>query len=207
MTGIYANTPVIDIETNGTDPATCEILELSCRVYNHSFTKDVAEVKYLVKYELQALYDMYQRTDPYVQNMHKNNNLWQDLQTVAVGGQVPGYYVLPSHELGENFLQFLRTYAPHVPTDNPDKPIKPMCAGNNVEGFDLRFIELEWPEVKKHFHHRTINMSSLREVTHRVKGRDFYEENPQYVSSHRSMSDVDTCVHCYFWCLLALAGK
>ena len=150
----------LDFETTGLDPVTCEPIEVAAVVTNNAFE------------ELDAFSALIQPgREPYLwepaaRAMHDASGL----TTACIERGVPREFV------GRALISFLsRHHAASVLH----------LAGNSVH-FDRSFLVAYWPRVADMFHHRHLDVSSVRMLGERVTtARQLGGDRP-----HRAMQDV-----------------
>lgn len=116
----------IDIETLGTDPETCDVIEFAAVIDNH-----IDPVGMLPTYHCYLPKDVY-RGQPFAMAMHS-----KILHRIAV--REPGFSYIPQNLLGENFSQWLVKNGVEK-NENFYDPIELIVAGKNFPGFDQRFL-------------------------------------------------------------------
>jgi oligoribonuclease len=98
---------------------------------------------------------------PRVAAMHHENGLFDDCDAAWDRGESP-------HDALVKLTGFLKHFLPETGSD--DGPLHdrlPIVCGNNVD-FDRQFLRQHgYEDVLQHMHHRTINVSTLRELARR----------------------------------------
>jgi len=110
------------------------------------------------------------RMDEVVVKMHTSSKLLDEIaeSTITVD------------EAGARTLEFVQL---HVPTPGET----PLC-GNSI-AMDRRFLRQYLPALDNHFHYRSIDVSTLKELCRRWY-RDAYTERPQKATAHRALDDI-----------------
>ena len=83
-------------------------------------------------------------------------------------------------EAEEKILQYLTKYAPEAG--------KSPLAGNSV-GVDRLFINRDLPKVAEYLHYRTIDVSSIKELTRRWYPKVYFN-SPAKTGNHRALGDI-----------------
>ena len=93
-------------------------------------------------------------------------------------------------EAGAATLAFIKE---HVP--NPRSV--PLC-GNSI-GMDRRFLAAYLPEIEEYLHYRSIDVSTVKELSRRWYPADFAELTKGH-SAHRAMDDIkESVAEMQFW--------
>jgi oligoribonuclease len=151
----------LDFETTGLDPAAgAEPIELAAVVTDDAF-QELGAMQRLIRPMRPVA-----QWDPVCVEMHGRSGLgWQ---TIAAG--------IPLTTAGRDLTEFLYQFAPAGPLH---------LAGNSVH-FDRSFLKHYFPDVEHLFHHRHLDVSSIRMLGERVTtAPQLGGEKP-----HRAMEDV-----------------
>lgn len=105
-----------------------------------------------------------------VRAMHERSGLLTEIRASPLG--------LP--EAGARVLEYVKAHAPTPRT-------VPLC-GNSI-GMDRRFLARHLPELEGHFHYRSIDVSSLKELCRRWYPEPF-RARPDKTEGHRALTDV-----------------
>ena len=154
------------LEMTGLDPTTNVIVEIATLVTDDEL-EIIAEGPDLVIATTPAkLAEM----DSVVRDMHTRSGLLQAIESSTV----------TLDDAGRQTLDFLRQHVPEPRT-------VPLC-GNSI-GTDRRFLAAHLPEIEDHLHYRSIDVSTIKELSRR-----WYPETisgaPSKSGGHRAMDDV-----------------
>lgn len=83
-------------------------------------------------------------------------------------------------EAGQATLDFIRAHVPEPGT-------APLC-GNSI-GTDRRFLAAYLPEIDKHLHYRSVDVSTLKELARRWYP-EAYAAAPKKSHAHRALDDI-----------------
>jgi len=156
----------MDLEMTGLDPAREVIVEIATIITDDDL-EIVAEGPDLVIHQPdEALAAM----DPVVVEMHTSSGL---LDAIAAS-------TTSLDEAGAATLAFIRQ---HV----PDPRTIPLC-GNSI-GTDRRFLALHLPEIEEHLHYRSVDVSTIKELTRRWYPGAL-EAVPRKATAHRALDDI-----------------
>jgi oligoribonuclease len=156
----------MDLEMTGLDPATDRIVEIATLITDDDLNV-LAEGPDLVV----AADDEILATMPdVVRTMHTNSGLLQAIRESTT----------TLAEAGQATLDFLRQ---HIPAPRS----VPLC-GNSI-GTDRRFLAAYLPEVDGYLHYRSVDVSTIKELTRRWYPA-VYAGAPKKNGGHRAMGDV-----------------
>lgn len=156
----------MDLEMTGLDPATDRIVEIATLITDDNLNV-LAEGPDLVV----AADDEILATMPdVVRTMHTNSGLLQAIRESTT----------TLAEAGQATLDFLRQ---HIPAPRS----VPLC-GNSI-GTDRRFLVAHLPEVDGYLHYRSVDVSTIKELTRRWYPA-VYAGAPKKNGGHRAMGDV-----------------
>ena len=83
-------------------------------------------------------------------------------------------------EAGQATLAFIREHVPEART-------VPLC-GNSI-GTDRRFLAVHLPEIEDHLHYRSVDVSTIKELTRRWYPGAL-EGVPRKATAHRALDDI-----------------
>ena len=150
----------------GLDPAKDVIVEIATIVTDDEL-EIVAEGPDLVVHQpAEALVGM----EPVVVDMHTSSGL---LTAIAAS-------TITLEAAGEATLAFIREHVPEPRT-------VPLC-GNSI-GTDRRFLAAYLPEIEEHLHYRSVDVSTIKELTRRWYPGAI-EATPRKATAHRALDDI-----------------
>ena len=156
----------MDLEMTGLDPSTDVIVEIATLVTDDDL-EIIAEGPDLVIATAPAKLAAMDRV---VVDMHTRSGLLEAIKASTISLE----------DAGRQTLEFIRT---HV----PDPRTVPLC-GNSI-GTDRRFLATYLPAIEEHLHYRSIDVSSIKELSRR-----WYPEAlaaaPAKGGAHRAMGDI-----------------
>ena len=156
----------MDLEMTGLDPDRHVIVEIATLVTDDDLAVVAEGPDIVVRASDEELAAM----DDVVRSMHSRSGL---LEAIARSET-------DLAEAGRQTLDFLRSHIPEARS-------VPLC-GNSI-GTDRRFLARWLPEIDDFLHYRSIDVSTIKELTRRwypgVLGAQ-----PRKVGSHRAMGDV-----------------
>ncbi|MGH9088639.1 MAG: oligoribonuclease [Acidimicrobiales bacterium] len=156
----------MDLEMTGLDPSRHTIVEIATLVTDDDLSI-VAEGPDLVvsatEAELAAMNDV-------VREMHGNSGLLDAIRSSTFS----------LADAGAATLEFLRQ---HIP-----EPGTVPLAGNSI-GMDRRFLAVQLPEVEHYLHYRSIDVSTLKELSRRWLP-EAASGTPRKRGAHRAMGDI-----------------
>jgi oligoribonuclease len=156
----------MDLEMTGLDPAKDVIVEIATIVTDDEL-EIVAEGPDLVVHQPpEALEGM----EPVVVDMHTASGL---LTAIAAS-------TTSLEAAGEATLAFIREHVPEART-------VPLC-GNSI-GTDRRFLAIYLPEIEEHLHYRSVDVSTIKELTRRWYPGAL-EGVPRKATAHRALDDI-----------------
>jgi oligoribonuclease len=156
----------MDLEMTGLDPDRHVIVEIATLITDDNLEL-VAEGPDLVIHQpVEALALM----DDYVREMHTRSGLLAMIEASSTSAA----------DAAAQTLAFLRT---HI----PEPRSVPLC-GNSI-GTDRRFLARWFPEIEHHLHYRSVDVSTIKELTKR-----WYPEAlraaPKKARGHRALDDI-----------------
>ncbi len=150
----------------GLDPAKDVIVEIATIVTDDEL-EIVAEGPDLVVHQPpEALVGM----EPVVVDMHTSSGL---LTAIAAS-------TITLEAAGEATLAFIREHVPEART-------VPLC-GNSI-GTDRRFLAAYLPEIEEHLHYRSVDVSTIKELTRRWYPGAL-DGVPRKATAHRALDDI-----------------
>lgn len=165
----------MDLEMTGLDPARHVIVEIATIVTDDEL-EIVAEGPDLVVHQPpEALEGM----EPVVVEMHTSSGL---LKAIAAS-------TTTLEAAGQATLAFIRE---HV----PDARTVPLC-GNSI-GTDRRFLAVHLPEIEEHLHYRSVDVSTIKELTRRWYPGAL-EAVPRKATAHRALDDIRESIQELRW--------
>jgi oligoribonuclease len=155
----------IDCEMTGLDPDKDELVEIAV-VITDSELKPVAEgIDIVIKASDEALAGM----GEFVTNMHTTSGLITEIPT--------------GKSLAEAEYEVMEYVLKHVPDEG-----KAPLAGNTI-GTDRMFITKYMPRLDAHLHYRSIDVSSIKELSRRWFPRVYFQA-PEKAGGHRALADI-----------------
>lgn len=156
----------IDLEMTGLEPDRDVIVEIACVVTDSDLVLVDEGVDVVVHQADDALAVM----DDFVRTMHTKSGLVEAIRQSTIDLTTAGATVLD-----------------HVREHVPDAGVAPLC-GNSI-GTDRRFLARHLPELDGHFHYRSIDVSSIKELCRRWYPDD-YKKRPSKQEAHRALDDI-----------------
>jgi oligoribonuclease len=165
----------MDLEMTGLDPAKDVIVEIATIVTDDQL-EIVAEGPDLVVHQPdEALAVM----DPIVVEMHTTSGLLPLIKASTT----------TLEEAGAATLAFIKEHVPDVRT-------VPLC-GNSI-GTDRRFLAIYLPEIEEHLHYRSVDVSTIKELTKRWYPGAL-EATPRKATAHRALDDIRESIEELRW--------
>jgi oligoribonuclease len=156
----------IDLEMTGLDPLRHAIVEIASLVTDDEL-RLVAEGPDLVVHQPP---DVLAGMDTVVRELHTRSGLLDEVERSSIS----------LDEAGSRTLAFIRE---HVP-----QPGTAPLSGNSI-GTDRRFLAVHLPEIDRHLHYRSIDVSSIKELTRRWYP-DIFARVPEKRGGHRALGDI-----------------
>lgn len=164
----------IDCEMTGLDVSRHTLVEIACIVTDGDL-ETVAEGPDLV---ISHPPNVLERMSPWCKSTFTKNGLLEKIQSSNI-----------SMESAESqVLSFLEKH-----TNKGECPL----AGNSVSA-DRRFIEKCMPKLAKHFHYRTVDVSSFKEMARRWYP-EVFAQLPEKKSTHRALDDIRESIEELKW--------
>jgi oligoribonuclease len=156
----------MDLEMTGLDPARNTIVEIATLVTDDNLEL-VAEGPDLVIHQPP---EVLAAMDDVVKKMHTESGLLAEIEAST----------LSLEDAGKVTLEFIKT---HVPQPRS----VPLC-GNSI-GTDRRFLAVYLPEIENYLHYRSIDVSTIKELSRRWYP-DAYAAAPPKAGGHRALDDI-----------------
>jgi oligoribonuclease len=161
----------MDLEMTGLDPAKHVIVEIATLLTDDQLNIIERGPELVIKTDEQALAHM----DQVVVDMHTKSGLLDQIRASTI-----------THEqAAAETLDFLKAHIPGPGT-------VPLC-GNSI-GMDRRFLAVHMPEIEEFLHYRSIDVSTIKELTRR-----WYPEvltaAPKKEVGHRALDDVTESIN------------
>lgn len=165
----------MDLEMTGLDPVKDVIVEIATIVTDDDLNL-VAEGPDLVVHQpAEAFAGM----EDIVRDMHTSSGLLQAITASTV----------TLEEAGQATLAFIKE---HV----PDPRTVPLC-GNSI-GTDRRFLAKYLPEIEAHLHYRSVDVSTIKELTRRWYP-GLLDTVPRKATAHRALDDIRESIEELRW--------
>jgi oligoribonuclease len=156
----------MDLEMTGLDPARHVIVEIATIVTDDEL-EIVAEGPDLVVHQPpEALAGM----DEVVRTMHTSSGLLKAIEASTI----------TLEDAGRQTLEFIQQHVPDMRT-------VPLC-GNSI-GTDRRFLAIYLPEIEEHLHYRSVDVSTIKELTRRWYPGAL-DKVPRKATAHRALDDI-----------------
>lgn len=155
----------IDCEMTGLDPERDELVEIAVIITDYSLAPVDEGISVVITPSEAALDGM----NDFVRDMHATSGLLDDL---AHGVSLP-----------DAELQVLDYLNAHIPEDQ-----RPPLAGNTI-GTDRLFISRYLPAVDARLHYRSVDVSSIKELSRRWFPRAYFNA-PEKNGGHRALADI-----------------
>lgn len=156
----------MDLEMTGLNPDTDVIVEIATLITNDDLEL-VAEGPDLVIHQPP---EVLETMDDFVRNMHTKSGLLPQIEASTI----------TLEQATEQTLAFLKEHISEAGT-------VPLC-GNSI-GTDRRFLAKYTPEIENFLHYRSVDVSTIKELTRRWYP-DVLENLPQKGLSHRALDDI-----------------
>lgn len=156
----------MDLEMTGLDPTADVIVEIATLVTDDEL-EVVAEGPDLV---IATAADKLAGMDQVVVDMHTRSGLLDQIKQST----------MTLEDAGRQTLEFIKQHVP-VPRTVP------LC-GNSI-GTDRRFLAAYLPEIENHLHYRSIDVSTIKELSRRWYP-DTISGAPSKAGGHRAMDDI-----------------
>ncbi|MFC4242832.1 oligoribonuclease [Gryllotalpicola reticulitermitis] len=155
----------IDCEMTGLDPEKDELVEIAVVITDSQLKPVDQGIDIVIKASDEALAGM----GEFVTNMHTASGLITEIPT--------------GKSLAEAEYEVMEYVLAHVPDEN-----KAPLAGNTI-GTDRMFITKYMPRLDAHLHYRSIDVSSIKELSRRWFPRVYFQA-PEKAGGHRALADI-----------------
>lgn len=155
----------IDCEMTGLDLDNDALIEVAALVTDFELNQLGDGVDVVIKPEPGALEQM----GDFVRDMHTKSGLLKELE-----------YGVSMEEAQALVLEYVLQYAP----DAGKAPL-----GGNTVSTDRGFLERDMPQLAGHLHYRTIDVSSIKELSRRWYPRAYFNA-PSKKGGHRALADI-----------------
>jgi oligoribonuclease len=155
----------IDCEMTGLDLAVDELVEVAVVVTDYDLTPLDPGFTIVIKPDQSALDNM----NDFVRDMHTSSGLIEE---------IPHGTTLADAEY--QVLEYILRFAP----ENRTAPL----AGNTI-GTDRMFLAKYMPRVDTHLHYRSVDVSSIKELSRRWFPRAYFQA-PAKNGGHRALADI-----------------
>lgn len=165
----------MDLEMTGLDPARHVIVEIATIVTDDDL-QVVAEGPDLVVHQPAEALDA---MDDVVRTMHTTSGLLPAIEASTT----------TLEEAGRATMDFIQAHVPEART-------VPLC-GNSI-GTDRRFLAVYLPTIEEHLHYRSIDVSTIKELTRRWYPKAFGSV-PRKATAHRALDDIRESIEELRW--------
>ncbi|MGE3192890.1 MAG: oligoribonuclease [Microbacteriaceae bacterium] len=155
----------IDCEMTGLDLAVDELVEVAVVITDYDLNPLDDGFTVVIKPDQTALDSM----GDFVRNMHAESGLLDEIPNGKSLAEA-------EYEVLEYILRFV-----------PDANVAPL-AGNTI-GTDRMFLAKFMPRVDGHLHYRSVDVSSIKELSRRWYPRAYYQ-SPAKNGGHRALADI-----------------
>ena len=155
----------IDCEMTGLDLENDALIELAALVTDFELNQLGDRVDVVIRPEPEALEQM----GDFVRKMHTKSGLLEELE-----------HGMSMEEAQALVLEYVMTHA----LDAGKAPL-----GGNTVSTDRGFLERDMPQLAGHLHYRTIDVSSIKELSRRWYPRAYFNA-PAKNGGHRALADI-----------------
>jgi oligoribonuclease len=155
----------IDCEMTGLDPDKDELVEIAVIITDSELKPVDGGLDIVIKASDEALAGM----GEFVTNMHTTSGLITEIPN--------------GKSLAEAEYEVMEYVLAHVPDEG-----KAPLAGNTI-GTDRMFITKYMPRLDAHLHYRSIDVSSIKELSRRWFPRVYFQA-PEKAGGHRALADI-----------------
>ena len=156
----------MDLEMTGLDPNRHLIVEVATIVTDDELEVVAEGPDIVVRRSDEELSTM----DDFVQKMHTTSGLLDSIKASPINEK----------DARKQTLDFLREHC-------QEPRSVPLC-GNSI-GTDRRFLASQWPEIEDYLHYRSIDVSTIKELTRRWYPK-VLENAPEKATTHRALDDI-----------------
>ena len=149
----------------GLDPNIDELVEIAVIVTDYDLTPLHEGIDIVIKPDQSALDHM----NDFVREMHAHSGLLEEIPN--------GVSVADAEYQALEYIERL------IPGDQ-----KPLIAGNTI-GTDRSFLARYMPRLDAHLHYRSIDVSSIKELSRRWFPRAYFN-TPEKHGGHRALADI-----------------
>ncbi len=155
----------MDLEMTGLEPANNVIVEIATLITDDELNI-VAEGPELV---IQATDEQLAVMEPIVVEMHTKSGLLEQIKASTISLE----------DAGSQTLDFLKEHL--------EARTVPLC-GNSI-GMDRRFLDAYLPEIENFLHYRSVDVSTIKELSRRWYP-EVLTEAPRKAVAHRALDDI-----------------
>jgi oligoribonuclease len=155
----------IDCEMTGLDPEKDELVEIAVVITDSELRPVDEGIDIVIKASDEAITGM----GEFVVNMHTTSGLITEIPN--------------GKSLAEAEYEVMEYVLSHVPDEG-----KAPLAGNTI-GTDRMFITKYMPRLDAHLHYRSIDVSSIKELSRRWFPRVYFQA-PEKAGGHRALADI-----------------
>lgn len=155
----------IDCEMTGLDPDKDELVEIAVVITDSELRPVDEGIDIVIKASDEAIKGM----GEFVANMHTTSGLIDEIPN--------------GKSLAEAEYEVMEYVLAHVPDEG-----KAPLAGNTI-GTDRMFITKYMPRLDAHLHYRSIDVSSIKELSRRWFPRVYFQA-PEKAGGHRALADI-----------------
>lgn len=162
---ISQNLVWIDCEMTGLNPDVDSLVEIAVVITDSELNVIDEGIDLVIKPTAESLANM----NDFVRNMHTESGLIEEFDA--------GLSLAEAQKL---VLEYIKRHVPNA----KEAPL----AGNTI-GTDRLFISKYLPEVDAHLHYRSIDVSSIKELSRRWYPRVYFQM-PKKDGGHRALADI-----------------
>jgi len=155
----------IDCEMTGLDPDKDELVEIAVVITDSDLNPVAEGIDIIIKANDEALAGM----NEFVRNMHTTSGLITEIPN--------------GKSLAEAEYEVMEYVLKHIPDEG-----KTPLAGNTI-GTDRTFIAKYMPRLDAHLHYRSVDVSSIKELSRRWFPRVYFQA-PEKAGGHRALADI-----------------
>ncbi|MEM8924547.1 MAG: oligoribonuclease [Actinomycetota bacterium] len=161
----------MDLEMTGLDPARHVIVEIATLITDDDLTITATGPELVIT----ATEDELARMDDVVTEMHTTSGLLEQIRASTV-------------TLADATAQTMAFLNQHIDTART----VPLC-GNSI-GMDRRFLAVHMPEVEEFLHYRSVDVSTIKELTRRWYPQ-VLSSAPRKDAGHRALDDITESIN------------